>query len=88
MGQQEERLRRTVSGAHFPDLDTSAFVWADGATKLEQIRRTLLSAVDDVRAGFGESSEVSEAAVDAFTKVADKAAQRSKQMRDLSLIHI
>ena len=81
MGQQEERLRRTVSGAHFPDLAVSAEGWRQGADRLREVQSVLQMATEDVRAGFGESSEVSEASVTAFTKVAEKAAKRSEQMR-------
>ncbi len=84
MGEQEQRLNRTVAGANFADISTSGFRWSEGSLKLERVEKMLLEALDDVRNGFGESSEVSAAAVTAFERVAEKARTRSKQMRDAS----
>ncbi|MDO3396815.1 hypothetical protein QWJ41_13885 [Nocardioides sp. SOB44] len=84
MGEQEQRLHRTVAGANLADISTSGFRWREGSTKLERVGQVLLEALDDVRNGFGEGSEVSAAAVTAFERVAEKARTRSKQMRDAS----
>ena len=82
MGAQEQRLSRTVAGADPADVMSSGTHWREGATKLDAVQVVLLSAVEDVKAGFGEASHVSEAAVTAFTKVAEKARERGRQMRD------
>ncbi len=84
MGEQEQRLNRTVAGANVADISTSGFQWREGGNKLERVEKVLLEALEDVRNGFGENSEVSTAAVTAFERVAAKARDRSKQMRDAS----
>ena len=66
MGEQEQRLHRTVAGANLADISTSGFRWREGSTKLERVGQVLLEALDDVRNGFGEGSEVSAAAVTAL----------------------